>query len=485
LVYEKKVCKINPMLAKTKIVATLGPASDSEAKIKELVKVGVNVFRLNFSHGSHQEHLENVYKIRKVATRLGKNVAIIQDLSGPKIRLGQLYQSPMTLKTGEVVRLISGRKSERAGLLPVSYPKLAKELKKGDLILLGDGEIELKVMEIDANKVLCKVRVGGEVSSKKGVNLPSEKLSVSALTSKDREDLSLGIKAGVDYIALSFVRGAREINLLRRLVRKEGKDIPIIAKIETLSAVKNFDQIIQCSDGVMVARGDLGVEIPLEQIPALQKEIIQKANLSARPVITATQMLRSMVESRRPTRAEVTDVANAIYDGTDAVMLSEETAVGRYPVEAVRMMTRIAWQAEENLAKFCKRAGIGAELGGAKTIPEAISLSAFQMSEELNAKAIVTPTRTGYTTRLVSRFRPEARILALSPGADTVKKLSLVWGAESYLVPDMENAPDLLNLARDYAQKILKLKKGDVVVITAGLPITTPPNTNLVKLEQI
>jgi len=353
------------------------------------------------------------------------------------------------------------------------------------LILLGDGEIELKVIEIDGEKVICKVIVGGEVSSKKGVNLPSEKLSVSALTSKDREDLSLGIKAGVDYIALSFVKSAKEINLLKALMKKKAKEIPVIAKIETLSAVKNFDQIIQSSDGVMVARGDLGVEIPLEQIPALQKEIIRKANLYARVVITATQMLKSMVESRRPTRAEVTDVANAIYDGTDAVMLSEETAIGRYPVEAVRMMTKIACQSEENLAKFCGRAGLGAEFGGAKTVPEAISLSAFQMSEELNAKAIITPTRTGYTTRLVSRFRPRAQILALSPVPNTVKKLSLVWGADAYLVPDMENAPDLMNLARNYAQKILKLKKGEVVVITAGLPITTPPNTNLVKLERI
>ncbi len=471
------------MQAKTKIIATLGPASDSEQMIRKLILAGVNLFRLNFSHGSHRQHLDRVSKIREISERLGKNVGIMQDLSGPKIRLGQLFRDQTLLKTGSEIKLCAGLKSSSADCLPVSYPHLSQEVTKGDHILLGDGEIELRVLGIEDGKVVCRVGAGGIISSKKGVNLPSERLTVSAVTAKDRDDLKVGIKAGVDYVALSFVRSADDINSLRRLIRRAGADIPIIAKIETTQALKNIDAIIQASDGVMVARGDLGVEVPLEKIPEVQKAIILKANLLARPVITATQMLRSMVENNRPTRAEVTDVANAIYDGTDAVMLSEETAVGKYPVEAVEYMERIAQEAEDDWynARRINRLGPGK----VQNIPEAISLSVVEMAEEMKVKAIVSPTRSGYTALLVSRLRPNVPILALSLRQETVKRLSLVWAVQAYFVPDLENHPDLLTTASRLAKKILKLKKGDLIAITAGLPIGKPSLTNVVKLEVI
>jgi len=471
------------MQAKTKIVATLGPASDSEEALKKLILAGVNLFRLNFSHGSHRHHLEMIQKIRAISGRLGKNVGIMQDLSGPKIRLGQLFSEKTILKNGSTIKLCAGSKSNSPDCLPVSYPRLSQEVKRGDHILLGDGEIELRVSGIEAGKVVCRVWAGGAISSKKGVNLPSERLTVSAVTAKDRDDLQVGVKAGVDYIALSFVRSADDINTLRRLIHKAGAEIPIIAKIETTQALKNIDEIIQASDGVMVARGDLGVEVPLEKIPEVQKAIILKANLLARPVITATQMLRSMVENNRPTRAEVTDVANAIYDGTDAVMLSEETAVGKYPVEAVEYMERIAQEAEDDWHNARRIFRLGPDK--VQNIPEAISLSVVEMAEEMKVKAIVSPTRSGYTARLVSRLRPNVPILALSLRQETVKRLSLVWAVQAYFVPDLEKHPDLLTTASRLAKKILKLKKGDLIAITAGLPIGKPSLTNVVKLEVI
>jgi len=468
------------MQTKTKIVATLGPASSSEKEIKKLILAGVNLFRLNFSHGEVEEHLERIKKIRKISSQLGKSVAIIQDLSGPKIRLGELEQGQVQLKTGEIVRLFYGKKSPSPKRLPVSYPRLSQDLAKGDQILLGDGEIELKVVSVEQNEVICQVVVGGAVSSHKGVNLPSEKLSVSALTKKDKKDLDVGIKAEVDFIALSFIRRAQEILMVKKLIKRYGREIPIIAKIETSEALKNLEQIIKASDAVMVARGDLGVEVPIEKIPVVQKKIIQLANTLARPVITATQMLKSMVESKRPTRAEVTDVANAIFDGADALMLSEETAIGKYPVETVKMMKKIASQAEKHWQKYYQRS-----FPPAHNIPEAISYSAFQLAEQMDAKAIITPTRSGYTARLVSRFRPKAKILALTPKSSTLRALCLVWGVEAECVPYLEKDPKILENASQLAKAKLKLKKGDIIVITAGLPIEKPGITNLVKLEKI
>jgi len=470
-------------MVKTKIVATLGPASDSEHMLKRMIAAGVNVFRLNFSHGTLLEHGQEIKRIRQVARAMNQNVAVMQDLRGPKIRLGMLGQAQVLLKTGAVVRMFSGQKSSQDNMLPVSYPRLTEEVKKGDRILLGDGEIELRVLGIDAGKLVCKVVVGGTTASKKGVNLPSERLSISAITDKDRRDLAFGVQAGVDYVALSFVREARHIDQLRRMIKRAGAEIPIIAKIESFQALKNIDEIIQAADGVMVARGDLGVEVPLEEVPPLQKMIIRKANLCARPVITATQMLKSMVENKRPTRAEVTDVANAIYDGTDAVMLSEETTIGKYPVEAVKTMRRIAREAEKHW-EGCK--GIKTfDFVHTRSIPEAISHAAARMSEEMQVKAIITPTRTGLTARLVSRFKPKVPILAISPHQDTVKRLALVWGVEARYIPDMEKSHDLLETACKCGRRFLGLKPGELVVITGGLPISAPGTTNVVQVREI
>ena len=470
-------------MVKTKIVATLGPASSSEPMLKRMILAGVNVFRLNFSHGTLKEHQQGIRRIRQIAASMGKNVAIMQDLRGPKIRLGILSREPLLLKTGSIIKLFAGQKSSADNMLPVTYPRLAEEVKKGDQILLGDGEIELRVLNIDSGKLVCKVAVGGETSSKKGVNLPSGRLSVSAITEKDRRDLEFGVKAGVDYIALSFVREAEHISQLRRLLKRAGREIPIIAKIESFQAIKNIDRIIDASDGVMVARGDLGVEVPLEEVPPHQKMIIRKANLKARPVITATQMLKSMVENKRPTRAEVTDVANAIYDGTDAVMLSEETTIGKYPVDAVKTMKRIAHEAEKHWegCKGLQNFGVAAT----HSIPEAISHAAARMSEEMKVKAIVTPTRTGLTARLVSRFKPRVPILAISPAKDTVKRLALVWGVQAHYLPDMEKRHDLLETACACGRELLGLKRGDLIVITGGLPISAPGTTNVVQIREI
>jgi len=474
--------KLKPMPTKTKIIATLGPATDNEKILQAMIEAGSSLFRLNFSHGTYQEHQTRIELIRKYEKRLGKNLAIIQDLSGPKIRLGKLFSEPMELKTGEVVKLFPGKKSPSQDLIPVNYPRLCQDLKKQDTLLLGDGDIELRVLETNGEKVFCKVIVGGKVGSKKGINLPSERLSLSVLTPKDRKDLKFGIQAGVDFIALSFVRKPEEIVRVKKLLHREKVEIPVIAKIETPQAVKNIEQIIRVSDAIMVARGDLGVELPLPEIPIIQKRIIRLANIYARPVITATQMLRSMVESKRPTRAEVTDVANAIFDGTDALMLSEETAIGRYPVETIKMMKKVALQAEKNWQSLALEVR---QFPPAHSIPEAISASAVQMAGEMKAKAIITPTRSGYTTRLISRFRPGCPILAITPKKETLKQLALVWGASPVLAEDLEESPRLLEYASQLAKRHLKLKKGDLVVITAGLPIEKPGITNLVKLEKI
>jgi len=472
-------------MAKTKIVATLGPASGSERMLARLILAGVNVFRLNFSHGTPEEHGLEVRRIRKISKMLGRNVAVMQDLRGPKIRMGTLSKENLALKTGAVIKLFPGQKSSADDMLPVTYPRLTSEVTKGDRILLGDGEIELKVLEISAGKVFCRVVAGGVTASRKGINLPSRKLTISAITPKDRADLEFGVRAGVDLIALSFVRDARTVHELRRLIKRAGgKDIPIISKIESIGAIHNIDEIVEASDGVMVARGDLGDEVPLQEIPILQKMIIRKANSQARPVITATQMLKSMVENKRPTRAEVTDVANAIFDGTDAVMLSEETSVGKYPVDAVRIMSRTAAEAERHWAgdRGIERFGVP----HTHTAPEAISFSAVKMAEELKVKAIITPSRSGLTARLVSRFRPHAPIIALSPRPEIVKRLALVWGVHACFMPHMETRPELLESAFEFAREHLRLKKGDRVIITAGLPIKSPgAPTNVVQIREI
>lgn len=465
---------------KTKIVCTIGPASESPAVIEALVKAGMDVMRLNFSHGTHEEHRAKLQALRKISARLGKPVAVIQDLCGPKIRTGEVPAEGIRVKTHELIALSGQARRPEAGVIPVSYPQLARDVKPGDAILLADGAIELKVVKIKGAAVWCRVMVGGVIGSKKGVNIPDEALSVSGLTGKDRRDLAFALEEDVDFVALSFVRSAGDVIRLKRILEKGGKELPVIAKIEKPQALEEIDAIIAASGGIMVARGDLGVEIPLERVPGVQKLLIRKANEKGKPVITATQMLRSMVDSPRPTRAEVNDVANAIWDGTDAVMLSEETAAGHYPVEAVKVMDRIARTVEAEMAeRYLPRP----EYPPLDPIADAISYAAYHMSEDLQPAAIVTPTRSGATARQISRYRPDPPIIALTPSPATLRRLCLTWGAVPVLTPELQDQ-DLAEKTLQWAKKALPLKRGDAIIITSGAAHAAG-TTNTIRLEKI
>lgn len=466
---------------KTKIVCTIGPASDSERVLTRLIRAGLNVARLNFSHGTHEEHREKLKRIRAISSRLKCPVAVIQDLAGPKIRTGTLPPEGVRVRHGEKVKLSGLKHAASSGIIPVNYPRLADDVKAGDAILLADGTIELKIEKIQHDVLHCRVVVGGVVGTHKGVNIPSEALSISGLTAKDRKDLEFAAKEDIDFVALSFVRRPDDVLKVKRIMKGKGKNVPVIAKIEKPQALECIDAIIEAADGIMVARGDLGVEIPLEQVPVVQKMLIRKANQAGKPVITATQMLRSMVDSPRPTRAEVTDVANAIWEGTDAVMLSEETASGHYPVDAVEVMDRIARTVEKDLAANAPRM---AAYPTDDPITDSISYSAYLMVEELGPKAIVTPTRSGSTARRISRYRPDAPIIALTPSHATWRQLCLSWGVVPVLIPELVKPKDLTGSALAWARKLLPLKKGERIIITAGTSIE-PGTTNTIRLERI
>lgn len=467
---------------KTKIVSTIGPASESPGILENLIRAGMNIARLNFSHGTHEEHLRKIKAIREIADRLGEPVAILQDLSGPKIRIGKVKEGGAELKVGEEILLTSREMLGDGKVFSVSYPSLPGEVKSGDKILLSDGTIELEVLKQTDEDIQCRVIVGGILTSHKGINVPTGTLRISAFTSKDREDLLFGIRSGVDMIALSYVKEGPDIEKVREVLKNESADLPVIAKIERKEALENIDAILRHSDGIMVARGDLGMETPLERIPTVQKMLIRKANALGKPVITATQMLRSMVESTRPTRAEVTDVVNAIYDGTDAVMLSEETAIGSFPVEAVQMMSKIARAAEEQFPfeQFLEKGG-----DGSPGVPQAISHAASFLSEKVRAVAIVVPTESGSTARWVSRLRPRQPILALSRHLRTVRFLNLCWGVRSFLVPEWKDTDDMLERSKGIPKDLEMASAGDRIVIIAGVPIGIPGTTNLIKVEMV
>ena len=441
---------------------------------------GMSVARLNFSHGTREEHEETARMVRKASEELGEYVAILQDLSGPKIRVGAIPDPGIRLDTGSTVTLTVKDGPATHESIPVSYPDLPEAVKPGDQIMLADGFMELKVMEIKETDIICEVTTGGVLTSHKGINLPSGSIKVPSMTEKDHEDLLFGLKNNVDYVALSFVREAKDILKVKEIIKDSGKNTPVIAKIEKHEAIDNIDDILDVSDGIMVARGDLGVEVPLEEVPAIQKMLIKKANLLNKPVITATQMLRSMVESPRPTRAEATDVANAVLDGTDAVMLSEETAMGKYPVKAVELMSRILKKAEEiyphdRYLRMIPR----------KDIPESVSHASCVLAEHLDASAIVTPTQSGKTAKQVSRFRPGRLIIALSPNHEIVKRLSLVWGCVARLVEDVLDTDDMIESAAISARDTGHVKEGDLVVITAGQPPWVVGSTNMLKVKRI
>ncbi len=467
--------------SKTKIVCTIGPACSAPSMIEELIHAGMNAARLNFSHGTLADHENTIKNIREISARLRKTVAIIQDLSGPKIRIGTLSKGTVTLKADDRFTLTSAIVDGNEGIASITYLDLPGKVFAGDTIFLCDGEIELKVVSKDHENIHCKVVIGGPLSTSKGINIPRRNLPIPSLTEKDKRDLEFGLEHNVDYIALSFVKNVDDVLELKELIRKKDKDIPIIAKIEKHEALNHLEDITKAAAAIMVARGDLGIEIPLEEVPLAQKNIILTANRYSKPVITATQMLGSMVNHYRPTRAEVTDVANAIFDGSDAVMLSEETAKGSYPIEAVRMLTKIAGEIEPFLAKR-NNIKIRRTQADPITTTDAISMATCQVADDLDIKTIITCTQTGNTARYISKYRPRQHILAITPSLNTCRRLALVWGVIPILAESIENTDDMMEKSIETARKANYISEGETLVITAGVPIGEPGSTNLLRV---
>jgi len=478
----------------TKIVCTLGPATKSEEKIEALLMAGCNVVRLNFSHGSHEEHRVSIARIRDISEKLRRPVAILQDLQGPKIRLGEIPGGNHVLKSGSEVELLPvplggqapvdvAAGEGRTPRFPIRYPWLAEDVQPGERILLADGLVELEAMDMRGPALRCRVLAGGIISSHKGVNLPRSELRVPSFTRKDRNDLELGLAEGVDMVALSFVRHENDLDpVLEMLDRCETGSRPLLlAKIEKPQAVERLDAILERVDAVMVARGDLGVEMPIEEVPVIQKRIIETARRMARPVITATQMLRSMVDSPRPTRAEASDVANAILDGTDAVMLSEESAIGNYPVRAVEMLVRIARVTEsaETGWEYLQ------ERISADSPARAIARSACVLARDTGAAAIVAATSSGSTARQIARFRPRVPIVGLTPSAAVARRLSLSRGVVPAVARHFATTEEIFEEARRSCRDTGLVPAGARIVVTAGLPISAAGTTNLVHLVEV
>lgn len=470
------------MVKRTKIVCTIGPASDSVDILVKMMQAGMNVARLNFSHGTREEHARRIDLIREAAARAGKNIALLLDTKGPEVRLGVL-EEPVMLKAGQKVILAAGKERGNAARLPVLFKDLPRQVVPGNTILIADGLIELKVISVRGDEIECEVIHGGEVTSHKGVNVPDAALDLPAVTEQDREDIFFGIERNVDILAVSFVRRAADVLAVRQILAEAGAGLDVVAKIESREGVNNLDEIIAVADGVMVARGDLGVGIPVEEVPLVQKLIIKKCNQAGKPVITATQMLESMIHNPRPSRAEASDVANAILDGTDAVMLSGETAIGKYPVEAVEVMARIAVRVEASLpyTEILERAG----KSPARTVTDAISHATCAAAQDLGAAAIITSTQTGYTARMVSKYRPRAPIIAVTPEMKVLRKLALVWGVQPLLIAPIKDTDSMIASAIEISLAAGMVKPGDLVVITAGVPVGMRGTTNLLKVHVV
>ncbi|QFZ92580.2 pyruvate kinase [Synechococcus elongatus] len=469
----------NDFQRRTKIVATIGPATSKPEVLRALIEAGASTLRLNFSHGTHDDHQRSIRLIRQISFELNRPVGILQDLQGPKIRLGRFADGPITVQKGDSFILTSRSVPGSQTISSVTYEPLADEVPEGATILLDDGRVEMKVVRVDrqTRELHCEVVVGGILSNNKGVNFPGVYLSVKALTDKDREDLIFGLDQGVDWVALSFVRNPQDVLEIKELISRAGKSVPVIAKIEKHEAIEQMEAVLSLCDGVMVARGDLGVELPAEDVPILQKRLIRTANRLGIPVITATQMLDSMVSNPRPTRAEISDVANAILDGTDAVMLSNETAVGKFPIEAVSTMATIARRME------AEQQYITLNPTPTSSIPNAISQAVGHIAEQLDAAAIMTLTQSGATARNVSKFRPTTPILAVTPNIDVARQLQLVWGVQPLLVVDLPSTSQTFRAALNVAQERALLKEGDLVVMTAGTLPGVSGSTDLVKVE--
>ncbi|MDH6370520.1 pyruvate kinase [Paenibacillus sp. VTT E-133280] len=471
-------------MRKSKIVCTIGPASESLENIKKLILAGMNVARLNFSHGDFEEHGARIKTIRQASKELNKTVAILLDTKGPEIRTGKLEVEPIELVQDEYLTLTTEEILGTQERISITYSELPNDVQVGSTILIDDGLIGLTVVDIQGTEIKTRIVNGGTIKSKKGVNVPGVNISLPGITEKDTNDILFGIEQDIDFIAASFVRKASDVQEIRELLSKNNAShIQIISKIENQQGVDNLDEILEASDGLMVARGDLGVEIPAEDVPLAQKLMIQKCNVAGKPVITATQMLDSMQRNPRPTRAEASDVANAIFDGTDAIMLSGETAAGKYPVESVLTMSRIAEKAESALDHheiFSKQ-----QTAQETTVTEAISQSVAISALDLNAKAILSSTVTGHTARVVSKYRPKAPIIAVTTQERTMRQLSLVWGVTPVFGKVATSTDELLETAIQGGKDSGLVQAGDLVVITAGIPLGRSGSTNLVKVSTI
>jgi len=478
-------------LRRTKIVCTIGPASSRRGVMEKLLRAGLDVARLNFSHGTHEQHAQVIANLRDLAQRMDRPLAILQDLSGPKVRLGEFGTPSITLKRGQEVGFTAEGEAELktdCPVLPLPVPELLAALEPGDALLLDDGKIALRVTRCEGEPgtperlVWARCQTGGALKPRKGVTAPGIAFAVPAVTEKDRDDLRFGLAHGVDWVAASYVRCAEDLQPLFAIMAEAGRRVPLIAKIEKQEGVRNLDSILNVVDGIMVARGDLGVEMPFDEVPIVQKRIIARCNRAGKPVITATQMLESMIQNPRPTRAEATDVANAILDGTDAVMLSGETAVGQYPVEAARTMARIALRAEQALFQ---RAEYDQRLDPPNNVTEVVARAAAGIACELDAAAILCATTSGGTARMVAKYRPNVRIVGVTTHEASFRQLALIWGVAPALIGPVTDTDTMMQATIEAAQRKRFVKPGDRVVLTAGVPVNNPGTTNLIKVHTV
>lgn len=472
-------------MRKTKIVCTIGPATDDDNILRQMMQEGMNVARFNFSHGDYEMHKKRFEQVTRLREELGLPIATMLDTKGPEIRLGKFENDqPVDIHDGDIFTLTTEDIVCTAERVSISFKGLPADISVGTTILINDGAVELKAEKITATDIVCKVIAGGTLSNNKGINVPGVELSMPYLSERDMSDLEFGAKMGYDFIAASFVRSSADVNYLRKFIKSLGWTTPrIIAKIENMDGVNNIDEIIEAADGIMVARGDMGVEIPFEQIPAIQKSIIQKVFLAGKNVITATQMLESMISNPRPTRAEITDVANAIYDGTSAIMLSGETAAGKHPVEAVRTMALIAETTEKDI-DYIKQLGLR-PAATEKNVTNAIAHAAVTTAHDIGAKAIITVTKSGSTARNLSKFRPACMIIGCTPNQMVLRQMCMSWGVYPIFTDEKENTDELLDCAVKAAESTGLVGKGDTVVLTAGIPLGIAGNTNMLKVAEV
>lgn len=467
---------------KTKIVATVGPASNSKEMLRALIKEGVDVFRLNFSHGTHEDHLKVIHHVKELNNELGTRIALLQDLQGPKIRVNEM-EPDVVINRGQDLVITTKEVLGNSQVVSTSYKSLPKDVKVGDMILIDDGKIELKVKEVRNDEVLAEVVYGGLLKSRKGINLPFTKVSAPSLTEKDLRDLDFGLKNDVDWIALSFVRKAFDIQSMRAIIDSHNSPARIVAKIEKPEALSNIDEIIAETDGVMVARGDLGVEIWMEEVPMVQKMLVEKCNKAGKPVIVATQMMESMIENPRPTRAETNDVANAVMDGADALMLSAETASGKYPLEVIRSMVRTVASVEKNPKIYYHFRNV--DKNSPKYIHDNFVLAACKLAKDVNAKAIVGMTQSGYTAFQSSAYRPNANIFVFTSNASLLNKINLVWGSQGYYYDKTNSTDETISDVESTLKRDGHVKTGDIIIILASMPIHEKARTNTLKINVV